>query len=84
MTGRLIIIASEYQEGWEVMEDVYQCLGIDGIVVKAKSVYPHMLCHEPFEEEIKGDIQDQNDDYIITSEDTNMGEFMRVYEKVNQ
>ena len=56
MTGRLIIVASEKQEGYEMISDVYQWLGIDGVVTMTRNDYPQFLCKEPIEEEVKGEV----------------------------
>lgn len=53
---------------------------LDDFVEIIRKRFPKALC-EPVEEPVQGRVEEQSDRYILTSEQHNMGDTMRVYEK---
>jgi hypothetical protein len=54
--------------------------GLDDFVEFIRKNFPKALC-EPVEERVHGDVLEQDDRYIMTYEQHNMGDTMRIYEK---
>ena len=79
---KLYIIIDNSDECWETLADVYQSIGIDGMVRRAEIEFPE-ICIVPAlsVEQVDGEVQDESDKYIATFEDYNIGEILRVYIK---
>ena len=75
---KLIAIYDAFDEFWEQLGDDYQYFDFDSFVARVKN-YPKALRDEEVEE-IEGEIQNENERYILTWED-GMDECVRIYEK---
>lgn len=75
----LVQDTDEYSE--QLSNDFYNFSGeLDEFVEYVRKHYPQASC-EPMEERVQGDVEEQSDRYILTNEQHNMGETMRIYEK---
>lgn len=82
MKARLLAVHSEFDASYEQMSEEYQNLDLDSFVARAKIIAPHIFFESPeIEEVIEDEIQNQNDNYILTWED-GMGECTKIYEKL--
>ena len=81
MEAKKLAIITQSDEKWEPLADEYQNFDLDSFVERAKIIAPHIFYDEPETEEIEGEIQNENERYILTWED-GMDECMRIYEKI--
>lgn len=83
MATRLIVLVHDIDDYSErLSNEFYNYEGtLDEFVGIIRKDYPKALCEE-FNEEPEGDIVEQTDRYIMTDEQHNMGETMRIYEIV--
>jgi hypothetical protein len=81
MEAKKLAIITQSDEKWEPLADEYQNFDLDSFVERARIIAPHIFYDEPETEEIEGEIQNENERYILTWED-GMDECMRIYEKI--
>ena len=81
MEAKRLSIISKSDECWDQLADEYQNLDLDSFVARARIIAPHIFCEEPWVEEIEGEIQTENENYILTWED-GMDEVMWIYQKL--
>ena len=82
MKAKRIAFVEQSDNAWERLADEYQNLDLDSFVARAKIIAPHIFFESPeIEEVIEDEIQNQNDNYILTWED-GMGECTKIYEKL--
>lgn len=81
MATKLIVMVQDTDEYSEKLSnEFYNHDGtLDEFVGIIRKDYPQALCEES-NEEPEGDIMEQTDRYILTDEQHNMGETMRIYE----
>lgn len=78
---KLYIIIDNSDECWETLADVYQSIGLGGMVRRAEIEFPEICIIPALDvEQIDGEVQDESDTYITTWED-GMDEVLRVYIK---
>lgn len=82
MEAKRLSFISKSDDCWEQLAEEYQNLDLDSFVARAKVIAPHIFYEEPETEEIEGEIQVENDNYILTWED-GMDECMYIYQKQN-
>ena len=80
MNIKLIAIYSASDEFCEQLADEYQNFDLDSFVARVKILCPQII-RENEADEIEGEIQNENERYILTWEDS-MDEVVRIYEKV--
>ena len=80
MNIKLIAIYSASDEFWERLADEYQNFDLDSFVARVKVLCPQII-REDEADEIEGEIQNENERYILTWEDS-MDEIVRIYEKI--
>ena len=80
MNIKLIAIYSASDEFWERLADEYQNFDLDSFVARVKVLCPQII-REDEADEIEGEIQNENERYILTWEDS-MDEVVRIYEKI--
>jgi len=80
--AKVIIMVHDTDEYSErLANEFYNFEGeLDEFVEHVRTHYPQALC-EPAEEQVQGMVDEQSDRYILTNEQHNMGETMRIYEK---
>ena len=78
---RLATIMTSYNDNWEKLSDEYQYFDLDSFVARARIIAPEIFYESPEIEEIEGEVQDENEHYILTWED-GMDEVMWIYEKI--
>ena len=85
MKTKVIIMVEDTMDcSEELAKEYYQHDGkLDDFVGTIRERYPQAVCEEPIEEDIQGDIMEQTDRYVLTDEQHNMGETMRIYEKMD-
>lgn len=81
MKAKRLSFMSKSDEKWEILAEEYQNLDLDSFVSRAKILAPHIFYDEPWIEETEGEIQTENEHYILTWED-GMDEVMWIYEKI--
>ena len=81
MEAKKLAIITQSDEKWEQLADEYQNFDLESFVERARIIAPHIFYDEPETEEIEGEIQNENERYILTWED-GMDECMRIYEKI--
>lgn len=82
MKAKLLATVSEFHDCWQQLADEYQNLDLDSFVSRAKIIAPEVFLENPeIEEVIEDEIQNQNDNHILTWED-GMGEAVRIYQKI--
>ena len=82
MKAKLLATVSEFHDCWQQLSDEYQNLDLDSFVARARIIAPHIFSESPeIEEVIEDEIQNQNDNYILTWED-GMGECTKIYQKI--
>ena len=81
MEAKRLAIIEKSDDRWEPLADEYQYFDLDSFVARARIIAPHIFCEEPWVEEIEGEIQNENEHYILTWED-GIDEVMRIYEKL--
>ena len=81
MEAKKLAIITQSDEKWEPLADEYQNFDLESFVERARIIAPHIFYDEPETEEIEGEIQNENERYILTWED-GMDECMRIYEKI--
>ena len=77
---KLIAIYFAGDECYEPLTNEYQNLDLESFVARVKILYPEMIREDEIDE-IEGEIQNENEHYILTWED-GMDECVRIYEKV--
>ena len=77
---KLIAIYDASDEFWEQLSDEYQNLDLCSFVARVKILHPEII-REDEAEEIEGEIQNEDECYILTWED-GMDECVRIYEKI--
>ena len=77
-TAKLIAIFDSSDDFWEQLADDYQYFDFESFVSRVKN-HPDAL-RDCEAEEIEGEIQNENERYILTWED-GMNEVVRIYEK---
>ena len=80
MNIKLIAIYDAFDEFWERLADEYQNFDLDSFVARVKVLCPQII-REDEADEIEGEIQNENERYILTWEDS-MDEVVRIYEKI--
>ena len=85
MKTKVIIMVQDTEDFSEQLSNAfYNYEGeLDEFVEHIRNNYPQAVCEEPIEEDIQGDIMEQTDRYVLTDEQHNMGETMRIYEKMD-
>ena len=79
-TAKLILLVSQEDYCWGALAEKYQeNYSIESVLELARKRYPEVLRDDEVDE-MDGEVQDENDSYILTWED-GMGEVMRIYEK---
>ena len=81
MKAKRLAFVEKSDESWELLADEYQNFDLDSFVSRARVIAPHIFYDEPETEEIEGEIQNENERYILTWED-GMDECMRIYERI--
>jgi hypothetical protein len=79
--AKLIAIYDASDDCYDPLAAEYQAFDLDSFVARVKTLFPNIIRNETDVEEIEGDIQDENDNYVLTWEDA-MGEVVRLYEKI--
>lgn len=77
---KLIAIYFKSDECYERLTDEYQNFDLDSFVARVKFLFPEII-REDDVEEIEGEIQNENERYILTWEDA-IEECVRIYEKM--
>ena len=80
MKAKLLAIMVKSHDLWESLACDYQVFDLDSYIARARIVAPDIFLKDPEIEEIEGEIQDSDDNYILTWED-GMDECMRIYQK---
>lgn len=82
MAKKLIVMVHDTDDYNERLSNEYYNFAgtLDEFVDVIRKDYPQALCEESVEEEIEGDIMEESACYILTDEQHNMGETMRIYE----
>ena len=81
MKARLLAVLSEFDASYEQVSEEYQNLDLDSFVARAKIIAPHIFSESPHVEEIEDEIQNENENYILTYDD-GCGECVRIYQKI--
>ena len=82
MKAKLLATVSEFHDCWQQLADEYQNLDLDSFVARAKIIAPHLFSESPvIEDVIKDEIQDKNENYILTWED-GCGECVKIYQRL--
>jgi hypothetical protein len=81
MEAKRLAYVEKSADCWEWLAEEYQNFDLDSFVARARNIAPHIFYKEPYVEEIEGEIQNENERYILTWED-GMDECMRIYEKI--
>lgn len=81
MKTKMIAVYDAFDEFFEQLSDEYQNLDFDSFVARVKTLHPEIIRDEEADE-IEGEIQNENERYILTWED-GMDECVRIYEKVS-
>ena len=80
MKLKLIAIYDEFDKFFEQLSDEYQNFDLDSFIDRVRILYPDLI-REDEADEIEGEIQNENERYILTWEDS-MDEVVRIYEKI--
>ena len=80
MEAKLLAIMVKSHDLWESLACDYQVFDLDSYIARARIVAPDIFLKNPEIEEIEGEIQDSDDNYILTWED-GMDECVRIYQK---
>ena len=80
MKAKLLAIMEKSHDLWEQLANDYQVFDLDSYIERARILAPDVFLENPETEEIEGDIQDENNEHIITWED-GMDEIVRIYQK---
>ena len=80
MKAKLLAIMERSHDLWEQLANDYQVFDLDSYIERARILAPDVFLENPETEEIEGEIQDENNDHIITWED-GMDEIVRIYQK---
>ena len=78
--AKRIAFYDESDDCYDTLTNEYQNFDLDSFVARVKVLHPEII-RDDEAEEIEGEIQDENDRYILTWEDS-MCECVRIYEKV--
>jgi len=80
--AKVIVLVQDTDDYSEMLSNaLYNYEGeLDDFVEIIRKRFPKALC-EPVEEPVQGRVEEQSDRYILTSEQHNIGETMRIYEK---
>ena len=81
MKAKLLATFSEFDDCWQTLADEYQKTDLDSFVGRAKEIVPHIFSESPQVEEIEDEIQNENENYILTYDD-GCGECVRIYQKL--
>lgn len=81
MKAKLLAVLSEFDASYEQVSEEYQNLDLDSFVARAKIIAPHVFLESPYDEEIEDEIQNENENYILTYDD-GCGECVRIYQKI--
>ena len=81
MKAKRLAYVEKSDNCWELLAEEYQNLDLDSFVARARIIAPSIFYTEPWEDEVEGEIQDENERYILTWED-GMDEQMWIYEKI--
>jgi len=81
MKAKLLAIMERSHDLWEQLANDYQVFDLDSYIERARILAPDVFLENPETEEIEGDIQDENNEHIITWED-GMDEIVRIYQKI--
>ena len=79
-TAKLIAIYSASDDCYETLTNEYQNFDLDSFIDRVRILYPDLI-REDEADEIEGEIQNENERYILTWEDS-MDEVVRIYEKI--
>lgn len=79
-SAKLIAIYFAGDECYEPLTNEYQNLDLESFVARVKILYPEMIREDEIDE-IEGEIQNENEHYILTWEDP-IEDCVRIYEKV--
>lgn len=80
MKAKLLAIMERSHDLWEQLANDYQVFDLDSYIERARILAPDVFLENPETEEIEGEIQDENNEHIITWED-GMDEIVRIYQK---
>lgn len=80
MKAKLLAIMERSHDLWEQLANDYQVFDLDSYIERARILAPDVFLENPETEEIEGDIQDENNEHLITWED-GMDEIVRIYQK---
>jgi len=80
--AKVIVLVQDTDDYSEMLSNAFYNYegGLDDFVEIIRKRFPKALC-EPVEEPVQGDVMEQSDNYIMTYEQHNMGDTMRIYEK---
>ena len=82
MKAKRIATYHDYDDCWEQLADEYQNLDLDSFVARAKIIAPPIFSESPeIEDVIEDEILNQNENYILTWDDS-LGECVMVYQKL--
>ena len=81
MEAKRIAFIEKSDDCWELLAEEYQNLDLDSFVARARIIAPHIFCDKPWVEDVEGEVQTENGNYILTWED-GIDEEMKIYEKI--
>ena len=81
MKAKLLAVMVRSHDMWEQLANDYQVFDLESYIERARILAPEVFLENPDAEEIEGDIQDMNNDHIITWED-GIDETVRIYETI--
>lgn len=81
MKAKVLLVVTQWDGCWDALAEEYHKRNlIDDVLDLARSSYPEVLRDDEEADDVEGEIQDENDSYILTWEDY-IEDCMRIYEK---
>ena len=81
MKAKRLAYVEKSDNSWEQLAEEYQNLDLDSFIARARIIDPSIFYPEPWEDEVDGEIVDENERYILSWDD-GIDEQMWIYEKV--
>ncbi len=82
MEAKLLVCVQDCQPEFVELAERHEDADSEAMIADIRENYPHLLMEEPVVEEMQGEPMWESSRYILTGEEHNMGETMRIYEKV--
>ena len=80
MEAKKIIIYTASDPCWDELAELWQEMELDEFVEHITNEVPDAVLSDPYDDDVDGDIMDENDHYILTVDD-GMDEMVCIYEK---